>query len=187
MDAMRDKIRAVSVGLLDRRTKSTYGLERSNPEALAKQEVELSGKKLRLIDYVQIGTDFVHDGSMVMSSENLARYFPMRNGLNDPLAIVDLGLIQLKSPAEVESVTAKLTAMSPNELDVLTKQQIIDREIRFWARRPLSKSSFRSAPKWDWSLGRLSAIRLSSPISAITWPSLPRSKRWGIHRFISGS
>ncbi len=44
MDAMRDKIRAVSVGLLDRRTKSTYGLERSNPEALAKQEVELSGK-----------------------------------------------------------------------------------------------------------------------------------------------
>ncbi len=132
MDAMRDKIRAVSVGLLDRRTKSTYGLERSNPEALAKQEVELSGKKLRLIDYVQIGTDFVHDGSMVMSSENLARYFPMRNGLNDPLAIVDLGLIQLKSPAEVESVTAKLTAMSPNELDVLTKQQIIDREIRFW-------------------------------------------------------
>ncbi len=71
MDAMRDKIRAVSVGLLDRRTKSTYGLERSNPEALAKQEVELSGKKLRLIDYVQIGTDFVHDGSMWCRSENL--------------------------------------------------------------------------------------------------------------------
>ncbi len=133
IDATRTKITRPRTALLDRRTKRTYGLERDNPERLQAQEVELSGKQLQFVDYIEIGTDFVHDGSLVMSSQNFAEYFPRRNGLNDPLAIVDFGLVQLEPGADPQQVTRQLVALAPREWDVMTKQQIIDREIFFWA------------------------------------------------------
>ncbi len=132
MDRRRSLIAAPETALLDSRTKSTYGLERSNAELLAAQSVELSGRHLRFVDYIEIGTDFVHDGSLVMSNDNFSRYFPSRKMGGDPLSIVDFGLVQLKPGSEVKPIIDELNAIAPNEWEVLTKKQIIDREIRFW-------------------------------------------------------
>ncbi len=132
MDKRRSEIAKSQTALLDRRTKRMYGLERSDRERLQQQEVELSGRKLRFLDYVEIGTDFVHDGSLVMSDQSFATYFPWRNSGGDPLATVDFGLIQLRPDADVSRVKEQLAALAPQEWEVLSKQQIIDREIRFW-------------------------------------------------------
>jgi putative ABC transport system permease protein len=132
MDTLRAEIARPNTALLDRRTKGMYGLERADRERLRQQEVELSGKQLNFVDYVEIGTDFVHDGSLVMSDQSFASYFPWRNSGGDPLATVDFGLIRLTADASAAEVTQRLKALAPQEWDVLSKQQIIDREIRFW-------------------------------------------------------
>jgi putative ABC transport system permease protein len=132
MDQRRKLIAAPETALLDRRTKAMYGLERSNAEQLSKQSVELSGRRLQFVGYVEIGTDFVHDGSLVMSNDNFARYFPSRKIGSDPLSIVDFGLVQLKPGAVTKAIVDEMNSIAPNEWEVLTKEQIIDREIRFW-------------------------------------------------------
>ncbi|MDZ4851065.1 MAG: FtsX-like permease family protein [Pirellulaceae bacterium] len=132
MDNRRSEIEMPQSALLDRRTKRMYGLERSNRDRLREQEVELSGRRLTFVDYVEIGTDFVHDGSLVMSDQSFATYFPWRNSGGDPLSTVDFGLVRLNSGSDALRVKEQITALAPNEWDVLSKQQIIDREIHFW-------------------------------------------------------
>lgn len=118
--------------LLDRRTKRPYGFERSRLEVLRSQEVELSGRAIRMVDWVDIGTDFVHDGTLVVSDRAVVHYFPFRNGTNDPLGIVDLGLVQLETGADLQQSKRMIQERSNGEWEVLTKSEIIQREIRFW-------------------------------------------------------
>lgn len=132
MDRRRSEIAQPQTALLDRRTKRMYGLARSDRVQLQKQEVELSGRRLQFVDYVEIGTDFVHDGSLVISDQSFATYFPWRNAGGDPLATVDFGLIRVDPHAELNRIQGQLAALAPQEWEVLTKQQIIDREIKFW-------------------------------------------------------
>jgi putative ABC transport system permease protein len=119
--------------LLDRRTKPSYGFARGDVKSLQQQQVELSGKQLRIIDEVSIGTDFVHDGTLLFSDRAMAHYFPMRNPGGDPLQLVDLGLVQLAEGADVGKVRRTLKSLTGNRLDVLSRSQIIAREIHFWA------------------------------------------------------
>lgn len=119
--------------LLDRRTKPSYGFARGDVQSLRQQEVELSGKQLRIIDQISIGTDFVHDGTLMFSDRAMAHYFPMRNPGGDPLQLVDLGLVQLAEGADLGKVRRALQSLTGNRLDVLSRSQIIAREIHFWA------------------------------------------------------
>ena len=133
MDDKRQLLSDPRSALLDRMTKNSYGFERKNLAKLREQEVELSGKQLRIVDWVQIGTDFVHDGSLIVSEEAIRHFFPLRaGGRDDPLRVVDFGLIQLEPGANVEQVRKAVRALAPNQIDVMTKKEIVRREIKFW-------------------------------------------------------
>ena len=134
MDAKRELIRTPGTALLDNRTKRMYGLERRDVERLRRQAVELSGKRIDLIDLVEIGTDFVNDGTLVVSNQTFAEYFPFRDGAisSDPLAAVDFGVVQLEPGADAHQVQRAIQALAPAHWDVMTKQQIIDRDVKFW-------------------------------------------------------
>ncbi len=133
MDDKRQMLTDPRSALLDRMTKNSYGFEGKNLAKLREQEVELSGKQLRIVDWVQIGTDFVHDGSLIVSEEAIRHFFPLRaGGRDDPLRVVDFGLIQLELGANVEQVRNAVRALAPNQIDVMTKKEIVRREIKFW-------------------------------------------------------
>jgi putative ABC transport system permease protein len=133
MDDKRQLLSDPRTALLDRMTKKSYGFERKNLAKLREQEVELSGKQLRIADWVQIGTDFVHDGSLIVSEEAIRNFFPLRaGGRDDPLKVVDFGLIQLAPDANIEQVRQAVRALAPKQIDVMTKKEIIRREIKFW-------------------------------------------------------
>ncbi len=133
MNQKRELIRGNSTALLDNRTKAMYGLERRNIERLRQQSVELSGKSISLVGFVAIGTDFVNDGSLVMSSESFGQYFPFRDGRTlDPLANVDIGLVQLERGADVKAIQRQIAEIAPLHWTVMTKDEIIQRDIRFW-------------------------------------------------------
>ncbi len=133
MDDKRQMLTDPRSALLDRMTKTSYGFERKNLAKLREQEVELSGKQLRIADWVQIGTDFVHDGSLIVSEEAIRHFFPLRaGGRDDSLKVVDFGLIQLEPGTNIEQVRKAVRALAPDQIDVMTKKEIVRREIKFW-------------------------------------------------------
>ncbi len=113
--------------------KRYYGFDMKSAERLSGQAIELSGKSLQLINYIEVGTDFVHDGTIFVSETAIPHYFPFRNGGENPLNIVDIGLVQLTPGSDRAAVLKGLRAIAPEEIDVLTKKELIAREIRFWA------------------------------------------------------
>jgi putative ABC transport system permease protein len=134
MDLKRALLIDQRCALLDRRTKSSYGFDKSRLERLKQQDVELSGKELHIVGFVDIGTDFVHDGSIVVSDAAIRHFFPMRaGGRDDPLRVVDFGLVQLSDGAKINEVREAIRSLAPDEIDVMTKAEIVGREIRFWA------------------------------------------------------
>ena len=123
-----------SMALVDRRSKETYGFEKHDLQKLRTQNVELSGKKIKLHDWVSIGTDFVYDGTLIVSEAAVERYFPTRNGRGQALAAVDLGLVQVESGNRIESIQQALQSRLGGSVQVYTHKELVQREIGFWAR-----------------------------------------------------
>jgi putative ABC transport system permease protein len=92
----------------------------------------LLNKNINLVGYVVIGTDFVNDGSIVISTDSFREYFSVPGMPSNVLGSVDIGLVQLKPGANRADVQKAIQAIAPQHWDVLTKQSIIDRDIRFW-------------------------------------------------------
>ncbi len=119
--------------LVDRKSKDTYGFEKNDLRVLREQEVELSGRRVELVDWVTIGTDFVYDGSLIVSDLGTEHFFRFRNGRKPPLAAIDLGLIQLTDGANMREVQKKLTQVLDESVEVIPMSTLIEREIGFWA------------------------------------------------------
>lgn len=130
LDAQRTLLKNAELALLDRNTKRAYGFAH-HLDVLNTQQVELSEKAIQIVDWVNVGTDFVHDGTLFVSPEAISTYFPFR-GAGLPLSEVDLGLVQLENGVEPESIQRAIAELAPQAVDVLTKKQIIEREIKFW-------------------------------------------------------
>lgn len=119
--------------LVDRKSKSKYGFEKRDLTQLQQQEVELSGQSVQLLNWVEIGTDFVYDGSIVLTEKGVEKYFTLRNGRKPPLAAVDLGLVVVRNDRPKEDVRQELQKVLGDSVLVFDRQKLIDREIKFWA------------------------------------------------------
>ena len=120
--------------LLDSKSRPEYGFHRSSEAALIAQTVELVDRTVQIVGTVDIGTDFANEGTLVVSQWELGRYFPMR-GDGTPRSVVDLGMLQLRPGANPAAVAQRLTQLAPRTWEVLPRQQLIQREIRFWSRQ----------------------------------------------------
>ena len=121
-----------STAIIDLRSKRDYGFDLNPDAANLDQSGELAGQSIEIVGQFTLGRDFAHEGNLIMSDRNFARYFRYR-GI-DPLSVVDLGLIQCESPEAAEAVKAALQDRLPKGVDVMTRDEFIEREIGFWAR-----------------------------------------------------
>ena len=119
--------------LVDRKSKTKYGFEKNDLAKLREQEIELSGKHVRMQEWIEIGTDFVYDGSIVVSDRGVEHFFPLRNGRHPPLAAVDLGLVLLNNGANKMLVRDELQSLLGDAIHVYDRESLIQREIAFWA------------------------------------------------------
>jgi putative ABC transport system permease protein len=130
----RAALQTPGTALLDRHSKrKLYGIPDSEEEVLRQRGVELCGRAIRIVGTFSMATDFANDGNLIMSAANFARYFPQRAPGDDPLSLVDLGIVQVRPGAEVEAVQQRLRALLPRDMMVYTKQELVDREIGFWS------------------------------------------------------
>ncbi len=131
LDSLMPSLRSFGTALLDKHSRSSYGFEVRNPQRLAKQEIELLDRSLRVIGLVEIGTDFANDGTLVIGRDTFARFFPFRtSGLS--ISEIDLGMFRVKDGANQEQVAARLTSLDPIAWKVVPRAALIDREIQFW-------------------------------------------------------
>ncbi|MDP1564115.1 MAG: FtsX-like permease family protein [Pirellulaceae bacterium] len=129
--SQRNLLDGPSTALMDRLSRSDYGFEFGS-QALFPQTGELNGRELHVVGTFTSGRDFAHTGNLIMSQENFATYFTHR-GLA-PLQQVDLGLVKVDPQEDISQVQQRLSETMGNEVSVLTKQALIEREIALWDR-----------------------------------------------------
>lgn len=137
MNARVKQLARIDQVIVDRKSKERYGFEKQELETLREQVAELSGKRVRFVDWVEIGTDFVYDGSLVLSDRSVEHFFPFRNPGGAPLAAVDLGLVRLDpslSIAEVEQTLREIRGTLGPSVEIMSKGDLIKREVGFWQR-----------------------------------------------------
>ncbi|MBW3598693.1 MAG: ABC transporter permease DevC [Planctomycetes bacterium] len=118
--------------LIDRESKSKFGVPVDDLEKLRNHRAELSGRRIRFIGAFSMGTDFANDGNVIMTARNFTRYFPFRARGNDPLSIVDLGVVRVQEGAEPAAVKERLAGLLPDDVRVFTKSEFRDAETEFW-------------------------------------------------------
>ena len=74
-----NSLRTPWAALIDLRSKpENFDFPLDDPVALSKAPAELAGKHIHLVGTFDLGTDFAHDGNLIMSAENFALFFPER-------------------------------------------------------------------------------------------------------------
>jgi putative ABC transport system permease protein len=76
-----------------------------------------------------MGTSFGVDGTVITSDLNFARIVPQVG-----LARVSIGVVRLAAGANPEAVQAALRARLPHDVKILTRQEMLDAEVAYWAR-----------------------------------------------------
>lgn len=127
------RLREPYSALIDVHSKrENFALPLDDRDKLAGARVELAGKQIRLVGTFDMGTDFAHDGNLVMSAENFAKFFPQRLQGRDPLSVVDLGVVQLKADADLADVRRRIDDLLDDRVWVLTREQFRSQEVKFW-------------------------------------------------------
>ena len=128
-----DRLRAPATALIDRKSKvPNFDFPMDDDVALTHESAELSGKSITLVGTFELGTDFAHDGNLIMSAETFARCFPYRNRSGDPLAVVDIGVMFLREGTDPAAACDWLRAHLDRDVYAFTRQQFRDGEVEFW-------------------------------------------------------
>lgn len=125
------QLRLPGTALADRASRGKYGIP-NRPEEWAQYDAELSGQRLRLAGQFRLGVDFATEGNLLMSAENFADFFPHRAPGRDPLSVIDLGVIKLAEGSDAMRVQQTLREILPHDTEVVTRDELIQREMNFW-------------------------------------------------------
>jgi putative ABC transport system permease protein len=88
---------------------------------------ELSHRRVEVVGLFRVGANFANDGNLITSDTNFLQLVPYRK-----FGIVDLGLIKLKPGADAEATRVKIAAALPDDVTVLTRSGLLEREKKFF-------------------------------------------------------
>src|SRR5262249_3796288 len=113
--------------LYDRRSKSSFGTVRVG------DDVEVEGHRIRIVGEFELGTDFADDANLLVGERTFEAvcYNPHMEGKN--VGWIDFGLVKLRPGADPEATLATLSRLLPEDAQVLTKAQYLQREADFWS------------------------------------------------------
>lgn len=94
-----------------------------------KPETEINDTKVRIGGYFKLGKSFTTYGNIITSDSTFLRLFA-----NHQPNQIGVGLIKLKSDANLNKVINNLRLILPNDILVLTKQEYINLERIYWGK-----------------------------------------------------
>ncbi|GAB4523692.1 MAG: ABC transporter permease DevC [Pleurocapsa sp.] len=122
-----DDVKLEDFVLFDRDSRVEFG-----PIAELLQEqptinTELASRNITVSGLFSLGASFAADGNVITSDINFLRLFPERQK-----GLIDIGIINLKSDQDLEVALAKLRKKLPEDVNVFSKEEFIQKEIQYW-------------------------------------------------------
>jgi putative ABC transport system permease protein len=149
---VRDQVRrlgAADTALFDRQARDFLG------QVAEGSTTELRQRRVRVVGLIDLGTDFRHDGTLLMSDDNFFHYFPERR--RDWCAV---GVVQLCPGASPARVAERLRQALPGDVRVLTPAEFMAMEERYWARRTMAGLLFGFGVAVGVFIGTLSCFQI---------------------------
>lgn len=123
-----NSIKTPDVVLFDRGSRPEFGPIATLFEQGKKIQTEVGGRRIKVGGVVELGASFGSDGNLITSDLNFLRLFKDRQA-----GLIDIGLIKLKPGANPENVIAQLRQYLPKDVQVLSKEQFVQKEKDYWA------------------------------------------------------
>ncbi len=89
---------------------------------------EVGTRRITVTDLFQMGATFGADGNLITSDLNFLRLFQERQK-----GLIEIGIINLKPEANLESIIARMREFYPADVLVLSKEEFIELERSYWA------------------------------------------------------
>lgn len=132
IDDIQRKLALLSVPefvLIDQKSRREFGPRdgRRFGDADVGVEAELGAKSVRIVGCFLLGMGFVADGAVMTNVQGFQRIRP-RQAPND----VSLGLVKLRPGVDPDSVVETLRRRLPDDVEVLTKANVLNQEVTHW-------------------------------------------------------
>ena len=109
------------VAFIDRLSRASFGPQTTG------LETEADRRRITIGGQYTLGGGFAADGTLIMSDQNFRRFFAPR-----PLSLVSMGLIKLQPGADPKAVAADMRTLLPQDVEVLTKTEVILKDTTYW-------------------------------------------------------
>lgn len=122
-----DQVKLEDVILFDDQSRAEFG---DIPSLLASENsvtAELASRQVKVRGLFSLGASFTADGTVLTSDINFLRIFPERQK-----GLIDLGVINIQPEADLEVVIQNLRNKLPKDVEVLSKEEFIQRDITYW-------------------------------------------------------
>lgn len=122
-----DTVRRSNVVLFDRLSRSEYGPVAARIEQEESVTTEINGRKIEIGGLFELGGGVMSaDGMLISSDLNFLRI------VGRDLEKIDLGLLSLEPGVDRGQVRQQLIDKLPNDVKVMTKQEFLNFERRYW-------------------------------------------------------
>ncbi len=115
--------------LIDRQSRADFGP--ANGRRFGDDDIgvitEVGFQRVEVTGHFALGTGLAADGAILLSEQGFKRLFPQRAA-----GEVSLALITLQSGADADQVADRLRKALPADVEVLTRAEVIDFELKRW-------------------------------------------------------
>lgn len=130
---MVNKLSEPGTAVVDIKSKPMFNLPRTARELSGNHEGELAGQRISLVGLFECGINFSNDGTLLMTTQNFAKYFSFR-GEGDPLSKPDYGIVRCVDKAEIDVVVDRLKKRLGPNVTVQSKVDFLKSERGFWGK-----------------------------------------------------
>jgi putative ABC transport system permease protein len=123
------KLRQTDVFLYDRKARPGYGPVLEEFARGTTVEPEINRRKMTMVGLIELGPSFGADANIIVSQANFLRLVAGRSS-----GQIDFGVIKLQPGSDVAKLQSQFQAILGNEVDVLTRDELCQRELVYWRR-----------------------------------------------------
>jgi putative ABC transport system permease protein len=122
-----EKVKMPQTVIFDRRSRGKYNQVIARVEQGETVVTEAEGKSVKIAGLFSLGASFGTDGFLMTSSQNFQLIFPKKKPGN-----VSLGLLKIEPGSDLILIKETLKAYLPNDVEVFTMEEFIQKELNFW-------------------------------------------------------
>ncbi|MDX1978145.1 MAG: ABC transporter permease DevC [Pseudanabaenaceae cyanobacterium bins.68] len=122
-----NKLKMLNAGIYDRSARPSLGEVASKLAKTNYLTAQVNNFQIQVVGVFTLGASFSADGNLLVSDSTFLRLFPDRSSEQ-----IDIGTILLKPNANIQQVQTAIRDRLPDDVLVLTKQELINREKNYW-------------------------------------------------------